>query len=231
MTDHITPATDTAAQPAQPIMVQDVATVVGLAESFMDHWEGDEGMEADDRAACEAGRLALDTVGGLILPAAAIFAGDPDHRPLVDVLGDAESALSQCFEQLEQLKRYTRPTFNDDPDLSNAMRDAEDAEEALRRVIERIEKLGAVQPILRPTIVVNVTGGCVQGASADAPVKLVVVDYDTDGSDEVSMIPGTGEQLDSTAHIIHHDVEIDPEFLLAVDSAWPVEPDGSEGEI
>ena len=35
---------------------------------------------------------------------------------------------------------------------------------------------------MKPTVIINVTGGIVQCAGSDAPADLILVDYDTDGT-------------------------------------------------
>lgn len=70
------------------------------------------------------------------------------------------------------------------------------------------------------TVIVNVTGGVVQGASADGPVHLVVLDYDTEGAEpeEAFDIPqndgGISEATVGVPYIDH-----DPTWILNVNNA------------
>jgi hypothetical protein len=66
----------------------------------------------------------------------------------------------------------------------------------------------------RPRIVVAIEGGLVQGASANAPVELCVVDYDTEGREDADIIAipqsGSDKTEGAGAHVAA--VDLDPEW-------------------
>ena len=64
-------------------------------------------------------------------------------------------------------------------------------------------------------VIVGVEGGVVQGASANVPVELVVVDYDIDGTTDAVPVPQTGGGT-SLARVIPHEVLLDPDSVREV---------------
>lgn len=71
----------------------------------------------------------------------------------------------------------------------------------------------------RPTVVVNITGGVLQGASATSPVDVYALDFETNSCDEnLVWIEG------SDAYCYEAGALVDPEFVqLVVDAKAEVE--------
>ncbi len=69
------------------------------------------------------------------------------------------------------------------------------------------------QGILAPVrVMVGVEGGVVQGATANVPMELVVVDYDSDGDPDAVQVPQTGGGT-SMASVACHPALVDPDTL------------------
>jgi hypothetical protein len=64
-------------------------------------------------------------------------------------------------------------------------------------------------------VYVGVEGGLVQGASANVPMELVVVDYDIDGARDAVPVPQAGGGT-SLACVVDHSVLVDPETVQAL---------------
>jgi len=64
-------------------------------------------------------------------------------------------------------------------------------------------------------VYVGVEGGVVQGASANVPMELVVVDYDIDGARDAVPVPQAGGGT-SLACVVDHAVLVDPETVQAL---------------
>jgi hypothetical protein len=72
------------------------------------------------------------------------------------------------------------------------------------------------QSVAEPVrVIVGVKGGVVQGASANVPVELAVVDYDIDGASDAVPVPQTGGGT-SLARVIPHEVLLDPDSVREV---------------
>jgi hypothetical protein len=61
-------------------------------------------------------------------------------------------------------------------------------------------------------VMVGVEGGVVQGATANVPMELVVVDYDCDGDPDAVSVPQTGGGT-SMASVACHPALVDPDTL------------------
>ena len=61
-------------------------------------------------------------------------------------------------------------------------------------------------------VMVGVEGGVVQGATANVPMELVVVDYDCDGDPDAIQVPQTGGGT-SLASVAWHPALVDPDTL------------------
>ena len=82
-------------------------------------------------------------------------------------------------------------------------------------------------PPLVPTVVINITGGMLQGASANAPVDVISLDFDHEGVPDTGLylIPaddGVGEA--STAIVGGESAKVDPAWVQAVIDVEPVAP-------
>jgi len=64
-------------------------------------------------------------------------------------------------------------------------------------------------------VYVGVEGGVVQGASANVPMELVVVDYDINGARDAVPVPQAGGGT-SLACVVDHAVLVDPETVQAL---------------
>ena len=64
-------------------------------------------------------------------------------------------------------------------------------------------------------VMVGVEGGVVQGATANVPMELVVVDYDCDGDPDAVEVPQTGGGT-SMASVACHPALVDPDTLRAL---------------
>lgn len=64
----------------------------------------------------------------------------------------------------------------------------------------------------KPTVIVNMDGGLIQDMSASQPVRLIVLDADTEGTtDDLSNIDG-----EEVIVVDHNPVQIDADYVLAV---------------
>jgi hypothetical protein len=76
---------------------------------------------------------------------------------------------------------------------------------------------GRRQPVPEPLrVFVGVEGGVVQGATANVPMELMVVDYDCDGDPDAVPVPQTGGGT-SLASVVYHEALVDPD---TVQSLW-----------
>lgn len=64
-------------------------------------------------------------------------------------------------------------------------------------------------------IFVGVEGGIVQGATANVPMELMVVDYDCDGDPDAVQVPQTGGGT-SLASVACHEALVDPDTVRAL---------------
>jgi len=64
-------------------------------------------------------------------------------------------------------------------------------------------------------VMVGVEGGVVQGATANVPMELVVVDYDCDGDPDAVQVPQTGGGT-CMASVACHPALVDPDTLRAL---------------
>ena len=64
-------------------------------------------------------------------------------------------------------------------------------------------------------IFVGVEGGIVQGATANVPMELIVVDYDCDGDPDAIPVPQTGGGT-SLASVAYHETLVDPDTVRAL---------------
>jgi len=64
-------------------------------------------------------------------------------------------------------------------------------------------------------VYVGIEGGVVQGASANVPMELVVVDYDINGARDAVPVPQAGGGT-SLACVVDHSVLVDPETVQAL---------------
>jgi hypothetical protein len=70
--------------------------------------------------------------------------------------------------------------------------------------------------IPEPTrVFVGVEGGVVQGATANVPLELMVVDYDCDGDPDAVTVPQTGGGT-SLASVASHESLVDPDTVRAL---------------
>ncbi len=93
--------------------------------------------------------------------------------------------------------------------------DWEDLDEAHAAALAALEGnccRTAPEPI---RVYVGVEGGVVQGASANVPMELVVVDYDIDGARDAIPVPQAGGGT-SLACVVDHAVLVDPETVQAL---------------
>lgn len=71
-------------------------------------------------------------------------------------------------------------------------------------------------PSIKPSVVCNITGGMLQGASADYPVDVYTLDFDVNG-DRYVMIDG------SEAYLGQEGALIEPEFVRQVIEAEEID--------
>ena len=64
-------------------------------------------------------------------------------------------------------------------------------------------------------VFVGVEGGVVQGATANVPMELMVVDYDCDGDPDAVTVPQTGGGT-SLASVASHEALVDPDTVRAL---------------
>ncbi|HRH79611.1 MAG TPA: hypothetical protein PLW81_01030 [Thiobacillaceae bacterium] len=64
-------------------------------------------------------------------------------------------------------------------------------------------------------VFVGVEGGVVQGATANVPMELMVVDYDCDGDPDAVQVPQTGGGT-SLASVACHEALVDPDTVRAL---------------
>ena len=64
-------------------------------------------------------------------------------------------------------------------------------------------------------VFVGVEGGIVQGATANVPMELIVVDYDCDGDPDAVTVPPTGGGT-SMASVASHEALVDPDTVRAL---------------
>ena len=64
-------------------------------------------------------------------------------------------------------------------------------------------------------VFVGVEGGVVQGATANVPMELMVVDYDCDGDPDAIQVPQTGGGT-SLASVASHEALVDPDTVRAL---------------
>jgi hypothetical protein len=95
---------------------------------------------------------------------------------------------------------------------SIAWEDLDEAHAAALAALDGDHCLTAPEPI---RVYVGVEGGVVQGASANVPMELVVVDYDIDGVCDAVPVPQTGGGS-SLASVVDHAVLVDPETVQAL---------------
>jgi hypothetical protein len=95
---------------------------------------------------------------------------------------------------------------------SIAWEDLDEAHAAALAALDGNRCRTASEPI---RVYVGVEGGVVQGASANVPMELVVVDYDIDGARDAVPIPQAGGGT-SLACVVDHSVLVDPETVQAL---------------
>jgi hypothetical protein len=95
---------------------------------------------------------------------------------------------------------------------SVAWEDLDEAHAAALAAQEGNRSRTAPEPI---RVYVGVEGGVVQGASANVPMELVVVDYDIDGARDAVPVPQAGGGT-SLACVVDHAVLVDPETVQAL---------------
>ena len=66
-----------------------------------------------------------------------------------------------------------------------------------------------------PRVFVGVEGGVVQGATANVPMELMVVDYDCDGDPDAVTVPQTGGGT-TLASVASHEALVDPDTVRAL---------------
>ena len=64
-------------------------------------------------------------------------------------------------------------------------------------------------------VMVGVEGGVVQGATANVPMEMVVVDYDCDSDPDAVTVPQTGGGT-SLASVAYHETLVDPDTVRAL---------------
>ena len=92
--------------------------------------------------------------------------------------------------------------MNDLISRAEALRLVEDYE----TLYNRIDRL----PSVRPSVVCNITGGVLQGASSDYPLDVYSLDFETDKSDTGVVIEG------SDAYLGQCSARVDPTFVQEV---------------
>lgn len=130
-----------------------------------------------------------------------------------DVAADERAAVAAC--------RAIERTYGEAVDADDDIRGS-DAVDWLRDIIGDVRGALAAKPKPKPIrVVVGVDGGLVQGASADAPVELVVADYDVDTFDKdnppMDVPQSGGDPVDG--YLVEHVVAVDPEWVDAVFAA------------
>lgn len=83
------------------------------------------------------------------------------------------------------------------------------------------------QRLAPPEVVVNVTGGVVQGASSTRPVSLLVLDFDTDGLEDAQLLTVD----DGQCEVIEHQVALDGDWIARVHQAIAARDSGQEGFV
>lgn len=91
----------------------------------------------------------------------------------------------------------------------------EDLDEAHAAALEALDG-GSRQPIPESLrVFVGLEGGVVQGATANVPMELMVVDYDCDGDPDAVTVPQTGGGT-SLASVASHEALVDPDTVRAL---------------
>ena len=125
-------------------------------------------------------------------------------------------ALTRILDLEQHLPHMTQPS----PERIAALEAATETRGLLTPFVTRLQALyqraqgEAAAP--GPTVVVDVTGGLVQGVSADTACKLIVLDYDKDGdASEVTDVPQTDGSV-SRAAVVVHDAHVDPAWVASI---------------
>jgi hypothetical protein len=92
---------------------------------------------------------------------------------------------------------------------SVAWEDLDAAHAAALEALDGNRNLGIPAPV---RVMVGVEGGVVQGATANVPLELVVVDYDCDGDPDAVPVPQSGGGT-CMASLACHQVLVDPDTL------------------
>jgi len=92
---------------------------------------------------------------------------------------------------------------------SVAWEDLDAAHTVALEALDGNRDLGIPAPV---RVMVGVEGGVVQGATANVPVELVVVDYDVDGAEEAVPVPQTGGGT-CMASVVCYPALVDPDTL------------------
>lgn len=191
---------DLAARPLPLPAHRDVSAIAGYAASFVHHWEDDE--DPNEKAQAREARETLDRAIPLLL---AMFRGPTFPRPSREE-GDliSRSALLEKLRSSVESARQGTERKPDDEEWQTILECYEDA-------VRTVEEAPAAAPA-RASVVVNMSGGVLDGASCDFPADVYVVDYDDD--DRPYDIPGEG-----TASVAQTGAKFDPEFVSEVVAA------------
>lgn len=92
---------------------------------------------------------------------------------------------------------------------SVAWEDLDAAHAVALEALDGNRNLGVPAPV---RVMVGVEGGVVQGATANVPMELVVVDYDVDGAEETVPVPQTGGGT-CMASVVCYPALVDPDTL------------------
>jgi hypothetical protein len=176
----------------------DVGLVLELADRFLSEGDlADASMET--RAPYIAAIDRLRSSFGVDVPFTPAF----DIGQMLSVIGWAEQFTTDWYEHAAPL--------TDEPEM------AAKALNTVAAVKASVLACGDAKPI---RVLVNISGGLLQGASADVPIDLISVDYDTDGSDEERLVDvpqsggGTAEGI-----IGGIAVAVEPDWIDAVQAA------------
>lgn len=101
--------------------------------------------------------------------------------------------------------------------IDDALVAARFGEQFTDQIDAALEKLRALDvPTVTPTVVINISGGLMQGASSTHKLDVVTLDFDTDSFSDDSI----GVEIDgSNAYRNTEDALIDPEFVAEVREA------------
>lgn len=139
-----------------------------------------------------------------------------NQKPLAEQLYEA---LLNCRNLHRQLVEHgvAQRRWYDNTQAQQTSQLVKDAVDRFELERDRSDLHAVSNPV---TVVVDVSGGVVQGASSNGPVHVVVLDYDDEGSEpeRIFNIPQNDGTM-SKAFVSMPDVDKDPAWVHAVNNA------------